>query len=103
VKAVTHAAVSTDAASATAAERDWQYRHLPEHLRPLVFPAERLQLGNGGLPARLTAPGHDHVRALRSQRQRGLLADTAGAAADQDGLALHHLSPFSRRAWRSGS
>ena len=39
VKAVTHAAVPTDAAAATASERDWQYRHLPEHLRPLVFPA----------------------------------------------------------------
>lgn len=33
VKAVTYAAV------ATTKERDWQYRHLPEHLRPVAFPA----------------------------------------------------------------
>ena len=39
VKAVTDAAVPIDAAAATAAEHDWQHRHLPEHLRPLVFPA----------------------------------------------------------------
>jgi hypothetical protein len=35
----TTAANSADAAAATAAERDWQYRRLPEHLRPVVFPA----------------------------------------------------------------
>jgi len=39
VKAATYAAVPTDAAAATATERDWQYRRLPEHLRPVVFPA----------------------------------------------------------------
>ena len=33
------AANSADAAAATAAERDWQYRRLPEHLRPVAFPA----------------------------------------------------------------
>ena len=44
VKAVIYAAVPTDAAAAIAAEHDWQYRHLPEHLRPLVFPAG----GDGG-------------------------------------------------------
>jgi hypothetical protein len=38
VKAITYATVPTDAAAAT--EHDWQYRHLPEHLRPSVFPAE---------------------------------------------------------------
>lgn len=37
VKAVTAAAITTDAAAA--AERDWQVRCLPEHLRPVVFPA----------------------------------------------------------------
>lgn len=39
LKAVTYAAVSSDAAAAIATEHDWQYRHLPEHLRSLVFPA----------------------------------------------------------------
>ncbi|MBE3067691.1 MAG: hypothetical protein IMZ73_09750 [Chloroflexi bacterium] len=39
VKAVTDAVVPTDAAAAAATEVDWQYRHLPEHLRPVVFPA----------------------------------------------------------------
>ena len=32
-------AVPTDAA-ATTKERDWQYRHLPKHLRPVAFPAQ---------------------------------------------------------------
>lgn len=39
VKAATYAAVPTDAAAATATESDWQYRRLPEHLRPVAFPA----------------------------------------------------------------
>jgi hypothetical protein len=39
VKAATYAAVPTAAVVATAAERDWQYRRIPGHLRPLVFPA----------------------------------------------------------------
>jgi len=39
VKAATKAAVPTDSAAATAKERDWQYRRLPEHLRPVAFPA----------------------------------------------------------------
>jgi hypothetical protein len=43
VTAATDAAVPTAAAAATAAERDWQYRRLPEHLRPVAFPAR----GNG--------------------------------------------------------
>ena len=43
VTAATDAAVFTDAAAATATERDWQYRRLPEHLRPVAFPAR----GNG--------------------------------------------------------
>ena len=29
------------AGGATAAERDWQYRHLPEHLRAVVLPTSR--------------------------------------------------------------
>ncbi len=33
------AAVPTDSAAATAKERDWQYRRLPKHLRPVAFPA----------------------------------------------------------------
>jgi hypothetical protein len=33
------AAVPTDSAAATARERDWQYRRLPKHLRPVAFPA----------------------------------------------------------------
>ena len=33
------AAVPTDSAAAPAKERDWQYRRLPKHLRPVVFPA----------------------------------------------------------------
>jgi hypothetical protein len=33
------AAVLTDSAAATARERDWQYRRLPKHLRPVAFPA----------------------------------------------------------------
>ena len=32
------AAIPTDPAAATK-ERDWQYRRLPEHLRPVAFPA----------------------------------------------------------------
>jgi len=40
VTAVTCAAVPTDAAAATTKERDWQYRHLPKHLRPVAFPAQ---------------------------------------------------------------
>ena len=32
------AAIPTDAAAATATEHDWQYRRLPEHLRPVMFP-----------------------------------------------------------------
>jgi hypothetical protein len=39
VKAATEAAVPTDSAAATAKERDWQYRRLPEHFRPVAFPA----------------------------------------------------------------
>ena len=40
VKAATYAAIPTVAEQAAAKERDWQYRHLPKHLRPVVFPAE---------------------------------------------------------------
>jgi hypothetical protein len=29
---------TTAAGDATGVERDWQYRCLPEHLRPIVFP-----------------------------------------------------------------
>jgi len=32
-------ALTAAAAAATATERDWQHRRLPEHLRPVVFPA----------------------------------------------------------------
>jgi immunity protein 5 of polymorphic toxin system len=35
-KAVTHA---SESASAFAEEREWQYQRLPEHLRPVAFPA----------------------------------------------------------------
>lgn len=35
VKAATAAEITDDAADA---ERDWQYRRLPEHLRPIAFP-----------------------------------------------------------------
>jgi hypothetical protein len=38
VTAATAAAGPTDAATATAMEREWQYRCLPEHLRPVAFP-----------------------------------------------------------------
>jgi len=38
VKAVTYAAHPTDAAAAAAMEGDWQYRRLPEHLRPVALP-----------------------------------------------------------------
>ena len=43
VKAATVAATPTDAGAASATERDWQCRRLPEHLRPVAFPAR----GNG--------------------------------------------------------
>jgi len=43
VIAATDAAVPTAVAAGTATERDWQYRRLPEHLRPVAFPAR----GNG--------------------------------------------------------
>ncbi|MFA5786113.1 MAG: putative immunity protein [Actinomycetota bacterium] len=39
VTAATRAAVPVDAGVVTAKERDWQYRHLPKHLRPAAFPA----------------------------------------------------------------
>ena len=35
------AAAATHAAAATATERDWQYRRLPEQLRPVAFPGDR--------------------------------------------------------------
>ena len=38
VTAATYAA-SEDADAATATERDWQHQRLPEHLRPVAFPA----------------------------------------------------------------
>ena len=41
VTAATAAAILGDAGAATATERDWQYRRLPEHLRPVVFPPSR--------------------------------------------------------------
>jgi len=37
--AAAYAVTAATAAAATATERDWQYRRLPEHLRPVVFPA----------------------------------------------------------------
>jgi hypothetical protein len=37
------AAVPNEAAAATAAERDWQCRRLPKHLRPVVFPAREIR------------------------------------------------------------
>lgn len=39
VKAVAYAAVPTDADAAATKEREWQVRHLPEHLRSVAFPA----------------------------------------------------------------
>ena len=39
VTAASYAAVAVDAPAATTKERDWQYRHLPKQLRPVVFPA----------------------------------------------------------------
>jgi hypothetical protein len=47
VAAATAAANPTDAGDATATERDWQYRRLPEHLRPVAFPPSAQQ----GAPA----------------------------------------------------
>jgi len=47
VTAATAAANLTDAGDAAATERDWQYRRLPEHLRPVVFPSSAQQ----GAPA----------------------------------------------------
>jgi len=41
VTAATAAAIPTDASAATATERDWQYRRLPEHLRSVAFPPSR--------------------------------------------------------------
>lgn len=41
VTAATAAALPTDADAATATERDWQHRRLPEHLRPVAFPPSR--------------------------------------------------------------
>jgi len=32
-------AYASDSSTAVAEERDWQYRRLPEHLRPVAFPA----------------------------------------------------------------
>jgi hypothetical protein len=39
VTAATCAAMPTDAAVASAAERDWQYGRLPQHLRQIAIPA----------------------------------------------------------------
>lgn len=44
VKSATYAAAGIEAASGAAAavsEREWQLRRLPEHLRPVAFPARR--------------------------------------------------------------
>jgi hypothetical protein len=38
VTVVTYTAAPTDSAAASAEERDWQYRRLPKHLRPVAFP-----------------------------------------------------------------
>jgi hypothetical protein len=37
IKAVCGAAVTADSAAAAEKERDWQYRQLPKHLRPVVI------------------------------------------------------------------
>ena len=42
VKAVTYAAVTTDADAVGAKERDWQVLHLPDHLRFVVFSEHQL-------------------------------------------------------------
>jgi hypothetical protein len=41
VNAATAAAIPTDGGAASARERDWQFRRLPEHLRPVAFPPSR--------------------------------------------------------------
>jgi hypothetical protein len=41
VTAATAAAIPADAGTASATERDWQCRRLPEHLRPVAFPPSR--------------------------------------------------------------
>lgn len=38
--AAVHAAFPDDADGATAKEREWQNRHVPEHLRSVAFPAQ---------------------------------------------------------------
>lgn len=43
VTAATDAAVRSDTAAATAKERDWQVRHLPEHLRSVALPAQSME------------------------------------------------------------
>lgn len=40
VKVATYAAIPTVAEQAAAKERDWQYRRLPKHLRPVAIPAD---------------------------------------------------------------
>lgn len=39
VTAASAAAEAMDETAATTEEREWQYRHLPKHLRPVAFPA----------------------------------------------------------------
>jgi len=39
VKAASFVSAADPTYSVTAEERDWQYRRLPKHLRPVVFPA----------------------------------------------------------------
>ena len=39
VTAAGSAAAGADEPAASAEEREWQYRHLPQHLRPVAFPA----------------------------------------------------------------
>lgn len=41
VNAATAAAIPTDGGVASATERGWQCRRLPEHLRPVAFPPSR--------------------------------------------------------------
>ena len=41
VKAAIAAAIPADAETASATERDWQCRRLPERLRPAAFPTSR--------------------------------------------------------------
>ncbi len=77
VSAASYAAASANAAAATTRERDWQYRHLPQRLQTVAFPAS--------VPMSAASPPEDN-------------AAGAGESADLGHLPQRQLCHFKREA-----